>query len=88
VADWCEHTYANNFATRSGLPPENLVRVLDFQGLFRAPAFTFIQSGLTHAIHHRGQLSTYLRPMGSKVPVVYGETKDSAEAKKSAQAQA
>ena len=27
-------------------------------------------------IHHRGQLSTYLRPMGSKVPQIYGPTAD------------
>lgn len=27
-------------------------------------------------IHHRGQLSTYLRPMGSTVPQIYGPTAD------------
>jgi uncharacterized damage-inducible protein DinB len=27
-------------------------------------------------IHHRGQLSTYLRPMGSKVPAIYGPSAD------------
>jgi DinB family len=64
------------------------VKVLDFRGLFRAPAYTFIQSGLAHTIHHRGQLSTYLRPMGSRVPAIYGESYDSAEAKKAAQPQA
>ena len=28
-------------------------------------------------IHHRGQLCTYLRPMGAKVPSVYGPSGDS-----------
>jgi uncharacterized damage-inducible protein DinB len=28
-------------------------------------------------IHHRGQLSTYLRPMGAKVPAIYGASGDS-----------
>lgn len=28
------------------------------------------------AIHHRGQLSTYLRPMGSRVPAIYGPSAD------------
>jgi uncharacterized damage-inducible protein DinB len=28
------------------------------------------------AVHHRGQLSTYLRPMGSKVPAIYGPSAD------------
>ena len=31
---------------------------------------------LFDAIHHRGQLSTYLRPMGGKVPSIYGPTAD------------
>jgi uncharacterized damage-inducible protein DinB len=29
-----------------------------------------------HMIHHRGQLSTYLRPMGAKVPSIYGGSYD------------
>jgi hypothetical protein len=29
------------------------------------------------AIHHRGQLSAYLRPMGGKVPSIYGPSADS-----------
>jgi uncharacterized damage-inducible protein DinB len=29
------------------------------------------------AVHHRGQLTTYLRPMGGTVPSVYGPTADS-----------
>ena len=28
------------------------------------------------AIHHRGQLSTYIRPMGGKVPAIYGPSAD------------
>jgi uncharacterized damage-inducible protein DinB len=33
-------------------------------------------SFLLDAIHHRGQLSTYLRPMGSTVPSIYGPSGD------------
>jgi len=29
-----------------------------------------------HSAHHRGQLSTYLRPMGAKVPGIYGPSGD------------
>ena len=29
------------------------------------------------AIHHRGQLTTYIRPMGGKVPAIYGPSGDS-----------
>ena len=31
---------------------------------------------LLDLIHHRGQLSTYLRPMGGKVPSIYGSSAD------------
>ena len=31
---------------------------------------------LLDMIHHRGQLSTYIRPMGGKVPSVYGPSGD------------
>lgn len=27
-------------------------------------------------VHHRGQLSTYIRPMGGKVPSIYGPSAD------------
>ena len=33
---------------------------------------------LLDMIHHRGQLSTYIRPMGGKVPAIYGPSADSA----------
>jgi len=33
---------------------------------------------LFDAIHHRGQLSAYLRPMGAKVPSIYGPSADDA----------
>ena len=29
-----------------------------------------------HMVHHRGQLSTYLRPMGAKCPAIYGNSFD------------
>jgi uncharacterized damage-inducible protein DinB len=31
---------------------------------------------LLDMIHHRGQLSTYIRPMGGKVPAIYGPSAD------------
>jgi uncharacterized damage-inducible protein DinB len=37
----------------------------------------FLWGFLFDAIHHRGQLTTYLRPMGSKVPAIYGPSADS-----------
>jgi uncharacterized damage-inducible protein DinB len=36
----------------------------------------FVWGFLLDAIHHRGQLTTYLRPMGGKVPAIYGPSAD------------
>ena len=36
----------------------------------------FVWGFLCDEIHHRGQLSTYLRPMGGKVPSIYGPSAD------------
>lgn len=38
-----------------------------------------LTSLLMDLVHHRGQLSTYLRAMGGKVPSIYGPSGDSAE---------
>lgn len=85
VAEWYGNEHARYLDAVSQLSGEQLIRTIDFRGLFQRPAFFFLQTGLLHAVHHRGQLSTYLRPMGSKVPAIYGESYDSAEAKKAAQ---
>ncbi len=49
-----------------------------FQGkeAFRTSADDMAWSFLFDTIHHRGQLSTYLRPMGAKVPQIYGPSAD------------
>ena len=39
---------------------------------------------MNHSIHHRWQLSAYLRPLGVKVPSIYGESFDGAQARKAA----
>jgi uncharacterized damage-inducible protein DinB len=67
------------------MTPEQLTRSIDFRGIFQLPAVMFLQTSLNHSIHHRGQLSAYLRAAGGKVPAIYGESYDSAEARKAAQ---
>jgi uncharacterized damage-inducible protein DinB len=68
------------------MTPAQLTKSIDFRGMFQSPAVMFLQTVLNHSIHHRGQLSVYLRPAGGKVPAIYGESYDSAEARKSQQA--
>ena len=55
---------------------EKLVAVIDLLGMIKAPGLNFLALALKHSVHHRGQLSTYLRPMGGKVPGIYGPTAD------------
>jgi len=55
---------------------EDLLQLVDFYGLRTFPAIGLLQLILNHTIHHRGQLSTYLRPMGAKVPSIYGPSYD------------
>ena len=43
---------------------------------WEAPLGEMLWGFLFDAIHHRGQLSTYLRPMGGKVPSIYGPSAD------------
>ena len=40
------------------------------------PLGEFMWGILFDTIHHRGQLSAYLRPMGGKVPSIYGPSAD------------
>jgi len=40
------------------------------------PVGEFLWFILFDSIHHRGQLSAYLRPMGAKVPAIYGPSAD------------
>lgn len=46
------------------------------QELMAAPGIETAWGFLFDVIHHRGQLSTYLRPMGSTVPAIYGPSAD------------
>jgi uncharacterized damage-inducible protein DinB len=48
---------------------------LEFFGSQR-PALPMAWSFLFDIVHHRGQISTYLRPMGSTVPQIYGPSGD------------
>ncbi len=43
---------------------------------WEAPLGEMLWGFLFDAIHHRGQLSSYLRPMGAKVPSIYGPSAD------------
>jgi uncharacterized damage-inducible protein DinB len=57
------------------LPEERWTGRLQFFGSER-PAAPMAWSFLFDIVHHRGQISTYLRPMGATVPQIYGPSGD------------
>ena len=86
IATWYADSFADNFERLTQLKGEQLAKVIDFRGMFQMPAVGFLELGLRHSIHHRGQLCSYLRCMGAKVPAIYGESFDTAQAKQASQA--
>lgn len=81
VAAWFDESFAANLAKLETLSGEQLARMVDFRGMFQLSAVSFVQISMNHTIHHRGQLSVYLRPMGAKVPSIYGESYDVTQAR-------
>lgn len=53
--------------------------VSDGTVILRQPLGQILWLFLFDGIHHRGQLTTYLRPLGTKVPSIYGPSGDTAE---------
>ena len=79
VNNWYSSRFDENLQRLQHLTGDQLIKRIDFRGLFQFPAIVYAQIGLNHSIHHRGQLSMYLRPMGAKVPSIYGESFDARE---------
>jgi uncharacterized damage-inducible protein DinB len=59
----------------NALPAGRWDGTIEFFGSQRSSS-SLAWSFLFDIIHHRGQLTTYLRPMGSTVPQVYGPSAD------------
>ena len=57
------------------LPADKLTRTVDFFGM-KEPGAWYLGFANNHSTHHRGQLASYLRAMGSKVPAIYGDSAD------------
>ena len=85
LTTWYADNFERAFDNLTKLSSEQLLKIVDFRGVFQLPAVMYLNFLLNHSIHHRGQLSMYLRPMGAKVPAIYGESYDSAQARKAAQ---
>jgi uncharacterized damage-inducible protein DinB len=58
------------------LSGEDLAKTVSFFGVYNLPNVFYLQFMSNHSIHHRGQLSTYLRAMNAHVPSIYGGSAD------------
>lgn len=75
VVETYERQSASIAARLTNLPDAQWTGTLDFFGKQR-PTAPMAWSFLFDIVHHRGQITTYLRPMGSTVPQIYGPSAD------------
>ena len=75
VLDAYETQSADIVRRLNALSAERWDGMLEFFGKQR-PASPMAWGFLFDIVHHRGQITTYLRPMGSTVPQVYGPSAD------------
>jgi uncharacterized damage-inducible protein DinB len=76
VLAWYDRNIPSALERTRGLSGQQLEKVVDFFGVMQAPAVSYLTFMVKHSAHHRGQLSAYLRPMGAKVPSIYGPSAD------------
>jgi len=77
IAKYYDELLLKDHTALTDLSGEHLAKEMDFRGMFQMPAVMFLDLGIRHSVHHRGQLSVYLRPAGGRVPSIYGESFDS-----------
>lgn len=76
VVAFYEKSFPVALARLQNLSGEALSEVLDFFGMMQMPRVQWIGFANNHSVHHRGQLSAYLRAMGCRVPDIYGPSGD------------
>lgn len=76
----CANSYRNTLPPLvekvKAMSPDDLAKEIDFFGMMTLPAVSLVAMSVRHSAHHRGQLSSYLRAMGGKVPSIYGPSAD------------
>ena len=75
LADWYKHEMPKALEKVLSLDGNHLSQIVEAFGM-KLPSATYLMFCNNHMIHHRGQLTTYIRPAGGKVPAMYGESFD------------
>jgi|SRR5580698_8979 uncharacterized damage-inducible protein DinB len=76
LVQWYDSNMKRSGDRVRAMSADQLFTPVDFMGMFKFPAAFYLAFVNNHSIHHRGELATYLRPMGSKVPAIYGGSFD------------
>jgi uncharacterized damage-inducible protein DinB len=76
LAEWYKVEFVKALEKVQTLDGPHLSQVVDTPWGIKLPSVLFALFCNNHMVHHRGQLTTYLRPMGSKVPAIYGGSFD------------
>lgn len=72
---WYDENFQKAADKLASTKPDDLAKTITF-AVFSNPAVVFTGLMMNHSIHHRGHLSAYLRPMGAKIPRIYGGSAD------------
>jgi uncharacterized damage-inducible protein DinB len=75
LVEWYDRNMKRGAGRVQAMSPQQLLTPVKFF-MFNFPAAFYLGFLNNHSIHHRGELVTYLRPMGSKVPSIYGGSFD------------
>ena len=75
IVEFYKREYPKRILRLRSTPGEQLAKEVDFFGS-KEPSIWFLGLANNHGVHHRGQLMTYLRAMGSKVPALDGGSAD------------
>ncbi len=76
TVEWYDKNFKRAADRVRAMTPQQLLTPIEFFGVFNLPAVFYLGFLNNHTVHHRGQLATYLRPMGAKVPSIYGGSYD------------
>jgi uncharacterized damage-inducible protein DinB len=75
LVEFYKREYSKRIQRLRSTSGEQLAKEVDIFGT-KGPSISFLGLANNHGIHHRGQLMSYLRAMGSKVPAIYGASAD------------
>ncbi|MBY0496482.1 MAG: DinB family protein [Cyanobacteria bacterium] len=75
LAEWYKKEMPKALEKVLTLDGNHLNQIVESWGM-KLPSVTYLMFCNNHMIHHRGQLTTYIRPTGNKVPAMYGGSFD------------